>query len=156
MGGVQHRIAPPPQSLWTLHLIKPAIWGWAYNCPPSQSCSGPWLLICLYYTSILKGFHHSLEPQEPSSPRLSWIVRVEKDIEKEIWAAIWIYKATKAIDHVMMEMQHDHLCATQMCVIISKNKDTVTMMQVGAGCQVETRWLVSTWIWSQTAFLLKH
>jgi hypothetical protein len=54
----------------------------------------------------------------------------------------------------MMEMQHDHSCAAQMCHYFQK-QDAVTMMQVGAGCQVDTRRLVSTWIWSQTAILLK-
>jgi hypothetical protein len=38
----------------------------------------------------------------------------------------------------MMEMQRDHSCAAQMCHYFQK-QDAVTMMQVGAGCQVETR-----------------
>jgi len=37
----------------------------------------------------------------------------------------------------MMEMQHDHSCAAQMCHYFQK-QDAVTMMQVGAGCEVET------------------
>jgi len=123
-GGATIVNCPPPQSLWTLHLIKPAV--------------GPRLLTCLYYNSILKGFHHSLETQEPSSPRLLWIVRVEEDSEKEIWAAIWIYKATKAMEEsgirrLVLDAIANVTVATCTSAGLQTPLDFVTIMKLGIG-----------------------